>query len=239
MDAAVAAAEGRRRSHNDALTPPAHRDRRVIVGAGPGRAVPGVRLGLAFENQAHIIDSLARRACIDFYGQADLRHPRGAGIAPGAADREPAQTDRPSTSDRRSRFDEAFSRRPRAPASSRAVFIAGGVGSSSRARCASGAGQIYLDNQLFYRVKNPATFAGRASSSSAGRLGARLGAELRRQHCGQGAEQGRERDPDPPPRRLFALRAGIGGQDARDVATPTRYSSSSARVHRHRGPATR
>ena len=105
------------------------------------------------------------------------------------------------------------------------IFIAAGVGAFQPRTLKVDGLEEFEDSQLFYRVSNPADFAGKNLVIVGGGDSA---LDWALDFVKDGPQQGRQRDPDPPPRRLQG-RAGQRGQDARTVRRAARCSSSSAR----------
>ena len=146
----------------------------VIVGAGPVGLFQVFELGL-LEIKAHIIDSLAYPGgqCIELYPDKPIYdipavpmctgkeltdnllkqiEPFGATFHLGQEVTQLARRDD-------GRFDVATSRGTRFV--TRTVFIAGGVGSFQPRTLRVDGIDKFLDTQLFYRVRNPAQFAGK------------------------------------------------------------------------------
>jgi thioredoxin reductase (NADPH) len=146
----------------------------VIVGAGPVGLFQVFELGL-LEIKAHIIDSLAYPGgqCIELYPDKPIYdipavpmctgkeltdnllkqiEPFGATFHLGQEVTQLARRDD-------GRFDVETSRGTRFV--TRTVFIAGGVGSFQPRTLRVDGIDKFLDTQLFYRVRNPAQFAGK------------------------------------------------------------------------------
>ena len=146
----------------------------VIVGAGPVGLFQVFELGL-LEIKAHVIDSLAYPGgqCIELYPDKPIYdipavpmctgkeltdnllkqiEPFGATFHLGQEVTQLARRDD-------GRFDVATSRGTRFV--TRTVFIAGGVGSFQPRTLRVDGIDKFLDTQLFYRVRNPAQFAGK------------------------------------------------------------------------------
>ena len=146
----------------------------VIVGAGPVGLFQVFELGL-LEIKAHIIDSLAYPGgqCIELYPDKPIYdipavpmctgkeltdnllkqiEPFGATFHLGQEVTQLARRDD-------GRFDVATSKGTRFV--TRTVFIAGGVGSFQPRTLRVDGIDKFLDTQLFYRVRNPAQFAGK------------------------------------------------------------------------------
>jgi thioredoxin reductase (NADPH) len=146
----------------------------VIVGAGPVGLFQVFELGL-LEIKAHVVDSLAYPGgqCIELYPDKPIYDipavPVCTGkeltdnlleqIAPFGATFHFGQE---VTLVRRrddGRFDVETSKGTRFVA--RTIFVAGGVGSFQPRTLRLDGLDKFLDTQLFYRVRNPATFAGK------------------------------------------------------------------------------
>ncbi len=146
----------------------------VIVGAGPVGLFQVFELGL-LEIKAHVVDSLAYPGgqCIELYPDKPIYDipavPVCTGkeltdnlleqIAPFGATFHFGQE---VTLVRRrddGRFDVETSKGTRFVA--RTIFVAGGVGSFQPRTLRLDGLDRFLDTQLFYRVRNPATFAGK------------------------------------------------------------------------------
>jgi len=146
----------------------------VIVGAGPVGLFQVFELGL-LEIKAHIVDSLAYPGgqCIELYPDKPIYdipavpmctgkeltdnllkqiEPFGATFHLGQEVTQLAKRDD-------GRFDVETSRGTRFV--TRTVFIAGGVGSFQPRTLRVDGIDKFLDTQLFYRVRNPAQFAGK------------------------------------------------------------------------------
>ena len=146
----------------------------VIVGAGPVGLFQVFELGL-LEIQAHIIDSLAYPGgqCIELYPDKPIYDipavPMCTGkeltdnllkqIEPFGATFHLGQEVTQLAKRGDGRFDVETSKGTRFV--TRTVFIAGGVGSFQPRTLRVDGIDKFLDTQLFYRVRNPAQFAGK------------------------------------------------------------------------------
>ena len=176
MDAAVAAAE-ETKAPVPATTPDATgriETDAVIVGAGPVGLFQVFELGL-LEIKAHIIDSLAYPGgqCIELYPDKPIYDIPAVPVCTGRELTENLlkQIDPFDATFHLGQEVTVVERQPdgrfhieTAKGTSflaRTVFIAGGVGSFQPRQLRVEGLDKYLDSQLFYRVKNPATFAGK------------------------------------------------------------------------------
>jgi len=146
----------------------------VIVGAGPVGLFQVFELGL-LEIKAHIIDSLAYAGgqCIELYPDKPIYDipavPVCTGkeltdnllkqIEPFGATFHLGQEVALLAKREDGRFDVETSKGTRFV--TKAVFIAGGVGSFQPRTLRVDGLEKFLDTQLFYRVRNPAQFAGK------------------------------------------------------------------------------
>ena len=146
----------------------------VIVGAGPVGLFQVFELGL-LEVKAHIIDSLAYPGgqCIELYPDKpiydipavpvctgkDLTNNLLKQIEPFGATFHLGQEVTQVTRREDGRFDLATSKGTRFV--TRTIFIAGGVGSFQPRMLKVDGLDAFNDTQVHYRVRNPATFAGK------------------------------------------------------------------------------